>query len=246
MQTLMVKIFLTIFFTIFLAIFLFGSLKAFSEELTGHSKQLILVTVPESNSLHGHLQRYQRDTLSQRWHPIGSVIRVVVGKNGVAWGVEQDKKSEVIKKEGDNRTPAGVYSIGTVFGFVPQPKNIQQPYMQLNENSICVDDKKSKYYNQLIDAAEIKNSDWDSGEKMWTVPFYKQGAMVMYNMPLPIKGGGSCIFLHIWRSPDKGTAGCIAMAELNLVQVLTWLDPYKRPVIAIFPKKKRIPIDDIF
>ena len=48
-----------------------------------------------------------------------------------------------------------------------------------------------------------------------------------------IPGAGSAIFMHIWRSDHEGTAGCIAMSEKHLLQVLHWLDKKQNPYIYI-------------
>jgi hypothetical protein len=55
-------------------------------------------------------------------------------------------------------------------------------------------------------------------------------------MATPLAGEGSCIFLHIWRSPEKGTAGCTAMAEEDLLAVLLWLKNEKNPLLAQLPR----------
>jgi L,D-peptidoglycan transpeptidase YkuD (ErfK/YbiS/YcfS/YnhG family) len=39
-----------------------------------------------------------------------------------------------------------------------------------------------------------------------------------------VPGNGSCIFLHIWRGPGQGTAGCTAMPEQNLKEIIHWLN----------------------
>src|SRR3712207_8482067 len=44
-------------------------------------------------------------------------------------------------------------------------------------------------------------------------------------------GRGSCIFLHVWRGPRSSTAGCTAMAEPALAELLRWLDPARRPAL---------------
>jgi len=53
--------------------------------------------------------------------------------------------------------------------------------------------------------------------------------IVGYNAMPPVKGRGSCIFLHIWAGPESHTAGCTALDESELRRVIMWLDPEKRP-----------------
>jgi L,D-peptidoglycan transpeptidase YkuD (ErfK/YbiS/YcfS/YnhG family) len=60
---------------------------------------------------------------------------------------------------------------------------------------------------------------------------YRIGVIVGYNASPPVKGRGSCIFLHIWAGPDSHTAGCTAFDETWLREAMTWLDSAKRPLL---------------
>ena len=44
------------------------------------------------------------------------------------------------------------------------------------------------------------------------LPMYRRGLVVDYPTDAR-KMAGSCIFIHVWRSPTTGTAGCVAMPE---------------------------------
>ena len=44
------------------------------------------------------------------------------------------------------------------------------------------------------------------------LPMYRRGLLVDYPTDAR-KQAGSCIFIHVWRSPTTGTAGCVAMPE---------------------------------
>src|SRR4051812_7493477 len=66
---------------------------------------------------------------------------------------------------------------------------------------------------------------------MREVPQYRMGAIVGYNAHPPVRGRGSCIFLHIWAGPGSHTAGCTALDETRLREVLVWLDAAKHPFL---------------
>jgi len=66
---------------------------------------------------------------------------------------------------------------------------------------------------------------------MRKVAQYRYGVIVGYNSSPPVKARGSCIFLHIWTGPQSHTAGCTALDEAKLRDVLLWLDPAKRPLL---------------
>lgn len=71
---------------------------------------------------------------------------------------------------------------------------------------------------------------------MRSVGGYRWGVVVEHNAAPPVAGKGSCIFLHIWQAADKGTAGCTAMEQTNLEELMRWLDAKKRPVLAQLPE----------
>lgn len=215
--------------------FLGLSTSLFAQNNLKQSEQMIAVLTPDWNSVNGVLQRYERQSENQKWKKIGSEIPIVVGKNGMAWGIYSNNSSnDLIKKEGDGRTPAGIYEMGPGFGFADKSSS-RLDYFPLTDTSVCVDDVQSSYYNQLLDSAKVPTVDWKSGEQMHQVPGYRIGSVVQYNMEHPVRGGGSCIFLHIWKNPNAGTAGCIAMQETNLKTILSWLNSRKNPMIVILP-----------
>ena len=73
--------------------------------------------------------------------------------------------------------------------------------------------------------------DWDARESMLRKDEqYKWGIFVKQNLP-PQAESGSCIFFHLWRKQGSGTLGCTAMSEENLLALMRWLDPARKPVL---------------
>lgn len=209
------------------------------ESLSPNVKQLLVVISDNWDADTATLQRFQRDSLDRKWQRVGDSIPVVIGKHGMAWSAQLAHHANgPIKKEGDLRTPAGIFSFGTAFGFAKQPDfSLQLSYLPITNNTVCVDDQKSKYYNQIIDSSKVEKGSWDSGEQMIKqVPYYTWGVVINYNQPKPVIGGGSCIFMHVWGGPQHGTSGCVAMAQPNIQKVLSWINPQDHPIIVIFPK----------
>jgi D-alanyl-D-alanine dipeptidase len=95
----------------------------------------------------------------------------------------------------------------------------------------CVDDTTSAHYNTVVDRSRIARVDWNSAEHMREVAQYEIGVIVGYNAAPPLRGRGSCIFLHIWAGPDSHTAGCTAFDEARLRDVIEWLDADRRPLL---------------
>ena len=76
-----------------------------SQPVLKQSNQLLRVTAANWNALEATLQRYQRVSSQHPWVAIGNPLTVVIGKNGMAWGVGFDPFNigEPLKKEGDGK-----------------------------------------------------------------------------------------------------------------------------------------------
>lgn len=99
----------------------------------------------------------------------------------------------------------------------------------------AVEDGQSRYYNRLVDAARIDDRDWKGSELMLRPDnIYRWGVMVEHNWKA-FPGGGSCIFMHIWRGPQHGTAACTAMPPEDMEDIVRWLDWQKHPLLVQLP-----------
>lgn len=209
------------------------------------SRQLLAVTTKDWNTVDGELLLYER-AAGQVWRPIGEKVQVVVGRNGLAWGkgLHGDsaglaKASDPIKKEGDGRSPAGIFSLSSAFGYAPreQATTVKLPYVQATKTLECVDDSQSANYNRVLERGSVARPDWKSSEQMRRGDeLYRWGVVVDHNASPPQAGCGSCIFLHIWQGMGKGTAGCTAMNAAMMEEILFWLDPQKKPLIVQLPQ----------
>jgi zinc D-Ala-D-Ala dipeptidase len=101
----------------------------------------------------------------------------------------------------------------------------------LVETTKGVDDPSSAHYNAIVDRARVPRVDWGSSERMRRIDLYRLGVAVDYNVSPRAAGRGSCIFLHVRRGPRSSTAGCTAMAEPALAELVRWLDPARRPAL---------------
>jgi D-alanyl-D-alanine dipeptidase len=199
------------------------------------SQQLVVVTTPNWTSTVGGMTRFERTSTTSAWRRIDVPVPIVVGRTGIAWGVGFDGVSSdgPHKREGDGKAPAGIFTLDTAFGFSPRESMpaVRLPYVQLLPTTDCVDDTASTHYNTLVDRRAVARVDWKSAEHMREIPQYRVGVIVAYNSSPPVKGRGSCIFLHVWAGPASHTAGCTAFDEAKLREVIQWLDPGKRPLL---------------
>ena len=209
--------------------------KDISTALLG-SNQLIVVNTRSWDSHLAQMQWFERNKPTDNWQPVNDPFDVVIGKNGLAYGLSLIPVPEGItdlKKEGDHKTPAGLFGFCFSFGYAPNPDpEIKWPYLALDKNFVGVDDPESRYYNCIVNASKLTPHDWESAEIMLRPDgLYKWGLVVDYNFNPFRKAGGSQIFLHIWRNSETGTEGCTAMPENRMLELLKWIDGNKNPLL---------------
>jgi L,D-peptidoglycan transpeptidase YkuD (ErfK/YbiS/YcfS/YnhG family) len=206
-----------------------------------NSRQCLVVIAKDWNSTTGVLRAFVRPRTAGSWKIRGTDVPVVLGKSGLGWGLGlvEAKGGGPPKIEGDNKVPAGIFRLGSAFGYAPAQRArwIKLPYVALTAETEGVDDPHSRYYNQLVERSKIARVDWRSSEQMRRPDdLYKWGIVVAHNSAAT-PGAGSCIFLHIWKDSSAATVGCTAMAEQNLIQLLRWLDPAAHPVLVQMPRR---------
>jgi len=201
------------------------------------SKQLIMVVTPNWNERKGKLQRYEKNK-NEKWIKVGKSIDIILGRNGLGWGLglhSIPNNAKYIKKEGDGKAPAGLFSLGNGFGY--QDFKINFPYQTYKRTDHCVDDSNSEFYNTIINSKKVKK-DYKSFEHMKLKNhLYKYGITVQHN-PKNIAQSGSCIFIHIKNNTGRGTAGCTAMKEKQIVTILKWLKEEKKPLLLQLPQEE--------
>ncbi len=212
-------------------------LKSFHKKLKkklNKSEQLVIVTTKDWDETEGTLSYYQKEKFS--WKLIAEKIPVVIGKRGLGWGsglIDFPKVTGPNKKEGDGKSPAGLFKLSSAFGYLPRDsvRWIKLPYLQSTESVECVDDSISNYYNKLVDTNTTKK-DWKSFERMkLRSNLYKYGIFIEHNSHPVVKGGGSCIFFHIWSENKTPSTGCTTLSENKLIELLKWLSPGKNPTL---------------
>lgn len=204
--------------------------------------QVVLVTTDGWDAMHGTLRTYERD--SHGWHAVGSAQPVVVGRSGSAWGtgLGETPADGPRKKEGDNRSPAGVFRIGEAFGYTATA-DTQLKYRALQTGDYCIDVTTSPLYNRIVDTRDVGEAAVKGSTEPMRRDLHVNGdqryrlGFVIENNAANIPGAGSCIFAHIWHASDTSTAGCTAM-ELDVMQhLLAWLRPERKPVFVLMPKQ---------
>jgi L,D-peptidoglycan transpeptidase YkuD (ErfK/YbiS/YcfS/YnhG family) len=207
------------------------------------SRQCLVVVSRDWNAKTAVLRAYERKNSRSEWRIHGPEIPVGLGKTGLAWGrglAKPDRGTLPIKREGDNKAPAGIFRVGPAFGYAPahRARWVKLRYLPLTKQIEGIDDPRSRSYNQLVDRSKVRRVDWRSSEQMLRDDdLYKWGVLVEHNTPSQ-PGAGSCIFVHIWKSATTPTTGCTAMSEQNLVRLLGWLDPAAHPLLLQMPRQQ--------
>ncbi|MCX5849146.1 MAG: L,D-transpeptidase family protein, partial [Deltaproteobacteria bacterium] len=147
-------------------------------------------------------------------------IDAVIGRNGFAAAGE--------KREGDGKTPSGIYPLKITFGYDESVKS-KMPYRQAVADDIWVDDPTADDYNRWTKKSETRATSYEMMKR--DDDLYKYGIVIEYNTDPVIKGNGSAIFLHIWKGEGTTTAGCVAVSEENILKIIEWLDPAASPLI---------------
>ena len=98
--------------------------------------QLVLVLSPDDHSVAATLARFERSGKS--WKQLGVAHPVNLGNKGLAWGKGlHSPKPGLQKKEGDQKSPAGLFRFGTAFGYAPASEvSFKLPYAPITETQI--------------------------------------------------------------------------------------------------------------
>jgi D-alanyl-D-alanine dipeptidase len=204
------------------------------------TQQLVTVTIADWDATAAELRLWTRD--GAHWKPAGPAWQGVVGRTGAAWGVglhgggAPENRSGPIKHEGDGKSPAGVFALAGTYGYAAKPPDgTGLPYTRVDPSWKCVDDPKSRHYNQILDQKTTK-PDWTSAEEMRrSDELYTWVVDIAHNADRT-PGAGSCIFLHVWSGPGSSTVGCTAMDRHKLADLIATLSPAAKPVLVLLPR----------
>ena len=220
-----------------LALLLFSSATVFAQTQScpaplGGAKRLVLITAETMTDMAATMRLYERASPADPWRALGAPEPATIGRGGMAWSqffAKLARRLEPIKIEGDKRSPAGIYAIGRSFGTLA---SAQPGYLKLTPDTICVFDPSHPAYNTITSRAKVGPNVY--AENMGHIlPMYRRGLLVDY----PTDGrrrAGSCIFIHVWRSPTTGTAGCVAVPEPRVEALQNFSEG--GAVLAILPR----------
>lgn len=203
---------------------------AMADQDTGGGYQLITVVASKPTSHTGVLTAWQ--FTDGCWSPAqlpggaGQPLKAQLGKNGV---VDYDDR-----RQGSSTTPAGTFTLGEVIYANPGQQNPNDSYeFHTFECGDYWDQQPgSPTYGtfQHVDCDQPSPAYAASSEKLWQVG---QAYDHFINIEMPESPQhASGIFLH-HNSKSGSTAGCVALADGTLEDVLSWLNPDEDPHMRI-------------
>ena len=131
-------------------------------------------------------------------------VKCSVGKRGIGHKV----------REGDFITPKGSFKIKYILYRKDRIKKIQSRIKKIiiKKNMGWCNSVTDKKYNKEINIIKKKGF-----EKLYRKDHkYDAFIVIKYNLPKPVPGKGSAIFIHLTRN-YKPTAGCIALNIKNFL-----------------------------
>lgn len=183
-------------------------------EITGDTDKILVVRGQGGASVRVAYYREESGEWSQ-----------VFGTEGV-WGLNGCTDD---KREGDKKTPCGVYHFNQAFGILDDPGAVL-PYHKVTEDDYWVDDPDSRHYNRMVNASQVEK-DWNSAEHLIQVsPYYNYALSLTYNEEA-VPGKGSAIFLHCTAEGYPGSSGCICIPEPEMKTILCQADERTKIVI---------------
>jgi uncharacterized protein YijF (DUF1287 family) len=200
--------------------------------------QLVVVLSVGFGAWQARAQRYEREP-GGPFRRVGAALPAVLGGAGYGWGDglhgrgAPPGREGPVKREGDRRSPAGVFSLGAVYGYAATAPALRLPYRQATADTRCVDDPGSPHYNQIVSIAETGER-WRSAELMRRHDdLYELTLVIEHNRSPVSAGSGSCIFAHVWARPDVAVTGCTGFSKPDLRRLLEWLKPRSAAWVAL-------------
>ena len=143
--------------------------------------------------------------------PWQQVLRTEEGRLG--------KKGLGKEKEGDQKTPIGIFKMNTPFGICAKEEGFPENYLQVSPDLYWNGDSDSDRYNQLVNVRDYTNFNKKESEHLSDyVGYYDYAIDTGYN-PEGIAGKGSALFLHC-AVEGRNTGGCIAIPTEDMKAIL--------------------------
>ena len=159
-----------------------------------------------------------------------NVYKKELGENNAsAWRLQFSTPARLGKaglykeKEGDNKTPVGIFRMNTPFGRLDKLEGFPDNYIKVDKNYYWNGDSASPLYNKLVNIEAYQDFDKDKSEHIIDYgKYYNYCIDTGYNIEgTPYKG--SAIYLHCVVN-NENTHGCIAVPETDMISIMRLYD----------------------
>lgn len=136
-------------------------------------------------------------------------------------------------RENKSVTPKGLYYLGKNFGgFGIAMSGLKIGWRDVSSTqSYWGTSNNSSHLNRFYTASKKEVSGDEDLTAICKSGAYKYSVLIEYNYSNAKKGAGSAFFLHVGSS---ATAGCVAIPESAMLNIVKWLDKSKSPQILIY------------
>ncbi|QDQ43139.1 L,D-peptidoglycan transpeptidase YkuD (ErfK/YbiS/YcfS/YnhG family) [Methylacidiphilum kamchatkense Kam1] len=227
---------LVVLFSLFLLYFIDKIERMFPKKFP--KQQKITVVVPTPTSCEGYMRFFERIGDGGQWTSESDFIPVLIGRNGLSWGRGlHDIQEGEQKKEGDGKTPAGIFNLGLIMGVAKElPLGASWPlYHKKSPLDAWIEDPTLPHYNHLVTISEASSPPtWFEKQRLRIEdPHLEWMVFIEHNYPDAIPGMGSAVFLHERYGEHTPTSGCVAMEKERLIELIRWISYDAKPKIVI-------------
>ena len=187
------------------------------------AQQLLIVAALSADATDAWISLHEKQS-DGSWHMVMTTPGFI-GKNGLGK-----------TREGDAKTPVGVFHFNRAFGIADDP-GCAIPYVKVDEDTYWSGDPREGYhYNELVSLRDLPGLDLESGDSEHIIEYiyhYQYCLNISYNED-GTPGLGSAIFLHCLGPVKPYTGGCVAIPEDHMRYVMQKVDGGTAVVIDTF------------
>lgn len=192
-------------------------------EAASNVKQMLVVAAFDENATDGWISLHEKKA-------DGSWVMTMTTPGFLG------KKGLGKTKEGDAKTPTGVYHFNRAFGIADDP-GCKIPYVKADDNTYWSGDlREGGHYNELVNLKDYPNLDTENSEHILDYPYHYQYALNISYNEAGTPGLGSGIFLHCFGPAKPFSAGCVAIPEDHMRYVMQHVDENTVVVIDTYEK----------
>lgn len=205
-------------------------------------RQLVVVTAADVRATRGALRRLTRATPDAPWTEVGQPVPCQLGRNGLGAGrgLGQAAVAGPAKRQGDGRTPAGLFALPAAFGYATAESagaaGVRLPYTAVTDRVSCVTDPASPLFGRVVGPEERPDGGLrqdrmvrDDGANVW-------GVVIGHNSGATDPEAGTCLFVNVRPAAGPPTGGSIGIPSESAAALAAWLDPTAKPLLAVLPE----------